>query len=130
MVVVSLRGREERRGPRPERRPEPRESFDLIGMVIYVSRCCDAREAHARCTDPEWMPGALSNGSAAGGHCGKTSPGDVRVSRYLTRPSEPPGAEQPNALPHWGKTTEGEEQDFVHGIGCWLREIQARQAFG
>ena len=116
---ASLRGREERRGPRLERRPWPRESFGLIGIVMCVSRCCDAREAHARCTDPEWMPGALSVGSASGGHCGKTSPGGVRVSRCLTRPSEPPREQQQNALPHWNKTTEGEEQGFVHGFGCW-----------
>ena len=125
-----MRAREGRRGPRPERRPEPRESFGLIGVIICVTWFCDAREAHARCTDLEGVPGARSIGSASASHCGKTSPGGVRLSRCLARPSKPPGAQQTNAPPHWDKTTEEEEQGYVHGIGCWLREIQARQAFG
>ena len=113
---ASLRGREERRGPRPERRPGPRESFGLIGVVISVSRCCNAREAHARCTAPEWAPRARRKRCAAVSHYGKTSPGDVRPSRYLERPSEPPGTLQINAPPHWSEATEEEEQDGVQGI--------------
>ena len=64
-----MREREGRRGPRPERRPEPRESFGLIGVIICVTWFCDAREAHARCTDPEGVPGAevMANAGPSGG---------------------------------------------------------------
>jgi hypothetical protein len=61
---------------------------------------------------------------------GKTSPGGDGLSRYLERPSEPPVAEHLNASPDWPEATEGEEQRFVHGFGCWLKEMQAHQAFG
>src|ERR1700739_196651 len=85
-------------------------------MYYYVSRCCDAREAHARCTAPGVAPGARAIKSGAAIHYGKTSPGGVGLSCDLARPSGPAREQRCEALPCGNETTEEGEQDFVHGF--------------
>ena len=125
----SLRECEERRGPRPERRPEPLESWGLMWIGFQMSRRCSAREAHTRCTAPQVVGGVRRMRNEPVNHRRKTSPGGVGGSRREERPSRPPVTQRDKPLPHWDKATDEEgEKKSTHGIGCWLRETQAYQA--